>query len=78
MENNGLPSVASDGVLQAGNGARGRKEQERTVQVSLRLPVSQIHALRERALDTARKEQTMITPQEIMRRIITSALKPEN
>jgi hypothetical protein len=45
------------------------------VQISLRLPASWVGQLRERAIAAARREDCMITPQEIMRRIIADALR---
>ena len=53
---------------------RAKSDTDPTVQVSLRLPSSQINALRERAYAVGRVERSMITPQEIMRRMITKAL----
>jgi hypothetical protein len=47
-------------------------------QISLRLPANWIMMLRERAIEAASREQRMITPQEIVRRIVASALsQPE-
>ncbi len=47
---------------------------DRTVQVSLRLPAKWISQLRTRALAASANEQSTITPQEIVRRILGSAL----
>jgi hypothetical protein len=52
-----------------------RADAERTIQVSLRLPASQVTALRELAFAAGRREQCMITPQEIVRRMIADALR---
>jgi hypothetical protein len=54
---------------------RARGAEERTVQVSLRLPASWIALLRQRALAAAAAEEAMVTPQEIVRRMIADALK---
>ncbi len=54
-----------------------RASRERTVQVSLRLPANWMVALRQRALAAAAAEDAMITPQEIVRRMIADSLKPQ-
>jgi hypothetical protein len=56
---------------------RKRGTAERTVQVSLRLPASWVALLRQRALAAASVEDAMITPQDIVRRMIAEALKPD-
>ncbi len=56
-------------------GRGGRGTEEATVQVSLRLPVSWVRRLRQQALAATAREESIITPQEIMRRIISAALK---
>jgi hypothetical protein len=53
-----------------------RVDGERTIQISLRLPLSWMTTLRQRALAAAAEEDWTVTPQEIMRRIIAEALKP--
>lgn len=52
-----------------------RDPKERTVQVSLRMPANWVALLRRRALAAAHAEDTIITPQEIVRRMIAAALK---
>lgn len=47
------------------------------MQLSLRLPPGWIALLRQRALAAAAEEETMVTPQEIVRRMIAEALKPK-
>ena len=54
--------------------ARRDRRGEPTIQISLRLPTSWMALLRQRALAAAAREDCMITPQEIVRRIIEDAL----
>ena len=78
VDHNRSPETTSESLEPARRGGgRGRKDAEQTVQVSLRLPASQVNALRERAFAAGREEQCMITPQEIVRRMIAAALTPE-
>ncbi len=76
VDHNRSPETTSESLAPTRRG-RGRKDAEQTVQVSLRLPASQVNALRERAFAAGREEQCMITPQEIVRRMIAAALMPE-
>lgn len=52
----------------------GLASKERTVQVSLRLPANWVKMLRHRALAAATAEDAIITPQEIVRRMIAHAM----
>lgn len=54
---------------------RGKSDAEKTMQVSLRLPTSWMAQLRRRALMAGAKEDLIITPQEIIRRLIEADLK---
>jgi hypothetical protein len=74
VENNRSPETSSDAPDPGRRAGRGRKDAEPTVQVSLRLPASQVNALRELAFAAGRAEKCMITPQEIVRRMIAAAL----
>ena len=53
---------------------RRARRGEPTIQISLRLPTSWMALLRQRALAAAAREDCMITPQEIVRRIIEDSL----
>jgi hypothetical protein len=73
------PSDATGGGQHPpGSGVKSRRTAEPTLQVSLRLPASQVTALRELALNASRQEQRMITPQEIVRRMIVKALQTQD
>jgi hypothetical protein len=67
-------AAGPDGWATGARPRRGRDDAEPTIQVSLRLPASWVGRLRDRALAASAREQRMITPQEIMRRIIATAL----
>ncbi len=69
------PDTANGSDEPVRRNGRGRRDAEQTIQVSLRLPASQVTALRELAFAAGRREQCMITPQEIVRRMIAGALK---
>jgi hypothetical protein len=75
LDHNVLADTADGSHDPIRHGGRGRRDAEQTVQVSLRLPASQVSALRELAFAAGRQEQCMITPQEIVRRMIAAALK---
>lgn len=64
-----------EGATPARVPAAERVVKERTVQVSLRLPANWVKMLRQRALAAAADEDAIITPQEIVRRMIAQALK---
>ncbi len=66
-----------EGAARRSRGRGGRAAEEPTVQVSLRLPASWVARLRQRALAATAREENIITPQEIMRRIISLALRTE-
>ena len=53
----------------------GRQPGRPNIQMSLRVPASWISELRERAIAAAHREDCMITPQDIVRRIIAEALR---
>jgi hypothetical protein len=78
VDHNVLPDTDTGSREPVRAAGRGRRDAEQTIQVSLRLPVSQVGALRELAFAAGREEKCMITPQEIMRRIIAAALKPDD
>jgi len=75
----GFPGSASTGPTMTNTPTPGRPpdgpaRKERTVQVSLRLPANWVKMLRHRALAAAAVENAIITPQEIVRRIIAQAM----
>lgn len=65
--------VAESAVLAAPR--RRRAAGAVSVQISLRVPASWVGQLRERAIAAAWAEDCMVTPQEIVRRIIADALR---
>ena len=75
----GFPGLASTGPIMTNTPTPGRPpdgpaSKERTVQVSLRLPANWVKMLRHRALAAAAAEVAIITPQEIVRRMIAQAM----
>jgi hypothetical protein len=63
-----------DAPAPANGAGPARVTKERTVQVSLRLPANWVKMLRQRALTVAAAEDAIITPQEVVRRMIAQAL----
>ncbi len=53
---------------------RAAEGERPNVQISLRVPAGWVYQLRRRAIDASEKEVRMITPQEIVRRIVADAL----
>ncbi len=50
------------------------RSQEKTVQISLRLPESWLRLLRQRAVELSVKENRTVTPQEVARILLDRAL----